>query len=276
MQTSTTPGLDLATIKGRQQQTWATGNYARVGNTLGLISELLCEQVDVRAGDIVLDVATGSGTTALAAAHRFCAVTGIDYVPDLIDQANARANADGFEITFDVGDAEALPYQDASFDVVLSTLGAMFAPDQPQTAAELLRVCRPGGKIGMANWTPDGFIGQFFRLMGRYVPPPAGLQSPILWGTEARVRELFGEGIDGLSVTKRDFTFRYPSARFFRDYFQTYYGPTNKAFATLDADTQQVLAAEIEALVRQFNRSNDETMVVPSEYLEVVAIRAET
>lgn len=272
-----TPGQasnDLAAIKARQQQTWATGDYARVGNSLVLIGELLCEAVDVRSGQRVLDVATGSGNTALAAARRFCEVTGIDYVPGLIEQAKSRAAAEGFTITFEVGDAEAIPFPDASFDVVLSTLGVMFAPDQERAAAELLRVCRPGGKIGMANWTPDGFIGHFFRLFARHVPPPAGVQPPILWGTEARLRELFGDGISALDVTKRDQVFRFPSARFYREYFQTYFGPTMKAFAALDADGQQRLAEELEALIEQFNRSGDETMVVPAEHLEVVAIRS--
>lgn len=264
---------DLAAIKGRQQLTWASGDFARIGNTLVLSGELLCEAVDLRAGQRVLDVATGSGNTALAAARRFCDVTGADYVPALLEAARRRAAADELPVTFQEGDAEQLPFPDASFDVVLSTFGAMFAPDQEQAARELLRVCRPGGKIGLANWTPEGYLGDFFRTMGRHVPPPAGLTSPMLWGSEARVRELLGDDVADLRVTRRTFVMRYPSPQYYIDYFRTYYGPMLKAFESLDAAGQERLVADLEELVRQKNRSGDATVVLPCEYLELVAVR---
>src|ERR671917_1041872 len=264
---------NLTTIKDRQQKTWTSGNYARIGNTLVIMGELLCEAVNVHAGDKVLAVATGNGNAAISAARRFCDSTGIDYVPELIEQARRRAEVEGLEITFDVGDAEDLPYPDASFDVVLSTLGVMFAPDQEKVAEELLRVCRPGGKIGLANWTPDGFIGNMFRTLGKHVPPPPGIKPPPLWGTEERLRELLGEGVASLEVTRRSYMFRYPSARHFVEYFRSYYGPTLKAFESLDPNGQEALAKDLEELLAQWNTSGDATLVVPSDYLEVVAIR---
>ena len=264
---------DFVAIKGRQQQTWASGDYSSVGTTLVIVAEQLCEAVDLRPGQRVLDVATGSGNAAIAAARRFCEVTGIDYVPALLERARERAAAERLTVTFQEGDAEQLPVPDGSFDVVLSTLGAMFAPDQERTARELLRVCRPGGTIGMANWTPEGWIGQMFRVNGRHVPPPAGLKGPPLWGTEARLRELFGDGISSLEVTRRHFVFRYRSVAHWLDFFRSYYGPTQKAFEALDPAGQEALARDLTDLALRFNRSGDETMVVPSEYLEVVATR---
>jgi ubiquinone/menaquinone biosynthesis C-methylase UbiE len=264
---------NLTAIKDRQQKTWTSGNYGRIGNTLVIMGELLCEAVNLHAGDKVLDVATGSGNTAISAARRFCEVTGIDYVPELIEDARKRAEVEGLEITFEVGDAEDLPYPDASFDVVLSTLGVMFAPDQEKVAEELLRVCRNGGKIGLANWTPDGFIGNMFRTLGKHVPPPSGIKSPPLWGTEERLRELLGEGVASLEVTRRSYILRYPSARHFVEYFRSYYGPTLKAFESLDREGQEALAKDLEELLEQWNTSGDATLVVPSDYLEVVAVR---
>jgi ubiquinone/menaquinone biosynthesis C-methylase UbiE len=263
----------LSAIKDRQQKTWTSGDYARIGNTLVIMGELLCEAVDVHAGDKVLDVATGSGNTAISAARRFCDVTGIDYVPELIEQARKRAEVEGMSITFDVGDAEDLPYPDASFDVVLSTLGVMFAPNQEKVAEELLRICRSGGKIGLANWTPDGFIGNMFRTLGKHVPPPPGIKPPPLWGTEERLRELLGEDIASLEVTRRSYMFRYPSAGHFVEYFRSYYGPTLKAFESLEPEGQRSLAEDLEELLTQWNSSGDATVVVPSDYLEVVAVR---
>jgi ubiquinone/menaquinone biosynthesis C-methylase UbiE len=264
---------DLVAIKDRQQKTWTSGNFARIGNRMVIVGELLCEAVDLRAGDRVLDVATGSGNTALSAARRFCETTGIDYVPDLTGQAEERAEAEGLEVAFEVGDAEDLPYQEASFDAVLSTFGIMFAPDQERTAGELLRVCKPGGRIGLANWTPDGFIGQLFKTIGKHVPPPPGLTPPPLWGTEGRLRELFGDGVSSLEATRREYRFVYPSAEHFVGYFREYYGPTLKAFEALEADGQEALAEDIEGLIGTWNQSGDETAVVPSYYLEVVALR---
>jgi ubiquinone/menaquinone biosynthesis C-methylase UbiE len=264
---------NLSAIKDRQQKTWTSGNYERIGNTLVIMGELLCEAVDVHAGDKVLDVATGSGNTAISAARRFCDVTGIDYVPELIEHARKRAEVEGLEITFDVGDAEDLPYPDASFDVVLSTLGVMFTPDQEKAAKELLRICRPGGKIGLANWTPDGFIGNMFRTLGKHVPPPPGIKPPPLWGTEERLRELLGEGVASLGVMQRSYTWRYPSAKHFVEYFGSYYGPMLKAFESLDPDGQEALAEDLKELLEHWNISGDATLIVPSDYLEVVAVR---
>jgi SAM-dependent methyltransferase len=268
------PAIDLTAIKRRQQQTWATGDYAVVGSTLVIMAELLAEAVDLRAGQRILDVATGNGNAALSAARRGADVTGIDYVPALLDLGRGRAAAEGYDIKFVEGDAEDLPFSAASFDVVLSTLGAMFAPDQETTARELLRVVRPGGKIGMANWTPDGFVGQLFRVTSRYVPPPPGLTPPVLWGTEERLRDLFGDGVASLWAERRTFVFRYRSADDMLDVFRTYYGPVNQAFGALDADQQRAYAADLRALIERFNRSGDETVVVPSDYLEVVAVKA--
>lgn len=264
---------DMGAIKERQQKTWTSGNYAMVGNLLVIMGEELCEAVDLRAGDRVLDVATGSGNTAISAARRFCDATGIDYVPELIEQAKERAEAERLDVAFEVGDAENLPYPEASFDVVLSTLGVMFAPDQDKAASELLRVCRLGGKIGLANWTPDGFIGDMFRTLGRHVPPPAGIKPPPSWGTEERLRELFGEGVSSLRTTRRSYVFRQPSARHFVEYFRDYYGPTLKAFESLDATGQDALARDLKELLESRNTSGDGTLVVPSDYLEVVAVR---
>lgn len=264
---------DLAAIKERQQKTWTSGDYARVGNRLVIVGELLCEAVDLRASDRVLDVATGSGNTALSAARRFCETTGIDYVPDLTAQAEERAEAEGLGVTFEVGDAEDLPYRDASFDAVLSTFGIMFAPDQARTAGELLRVCKSGGRIGLANWTPDGFIGQLFKTIGKHVPPPPGLTPPPLWGTEDRLHELFGDRVSSLKAPRREYHFVYRSAGHFVEYFREYYGPTLKAFESLDESGQESLGRDIEELIGNWNKSGDETVIVPSYYLEVVAFK---
>lgn len=271
---SSSAGPDLTAIKAKQQNTWASGDYAMVGGTLVIVAEDLCEAVDLRPGQRVLDVATGSGNTALAAARRFADVTGVDYVPVLLDRGRERAEAERLPVAFQEGDAEALAFPDASFDVVLSTFGAMFAPHQEQTAAELARVCRPGGKIGMANWTPDSFIGQLFKLTGSYIPPPAGLKGPVLWGSEDRVRELFAGTVSSLEMTRRSFTFRYLSAEHWLGFFKTNYGPTMKAFEALDEAKRKAFAGDILELIGRFNRSGDETMIVESAYLEVVGVRS--
>lgn len=264
---------NLTAIKDRQQKTWTSGNYARIGNTLVIMGELLCEAVNVHAGDKVLDVATGSGNTAISAARRFCDTTGIDYVPELIELARRRAEVEGVEVSFEVGDAEDLPYPDASFDVVLSTLGVMFAPDQKKVSEELLRICRPGGKIGLANWTPDGFIGDMFRTIGKHLPPPPGIKPPPLWGTEERLWELLGQGVSSLETTRRSYVWRYPSAESFVGYFRDYYGPMLRAFESLDAAGRDALARDLKGLFEDWNTSGDETLVVASDYLEVVGIR---
>ena len=265
--------MELEAVKEKQQKTWASGNYAVIGNQLVIMGERLCEAVDVHSGQKVLDVATGSGNTAISAARRYCDVTGIDYVPELIEQAKERAGAERLEITFEVGDAENLPYPDASFDVVLSTVGVMFASDQERTAGELLRVCKPGGKIGLANWTPDGFIGNMFRTVGKHVPPPPGIKPPPLWGTEERLRELFGEGVSSLRPARHSYAFRSLSVEHFIESFRTYYGPVHKAFESLDAAGQDAFARDLEELIHNWNISGDETVVAPSDYLEVVAVR---
>ena len=268
-----TQAPDLQAIKGRQQLTWSAGDYARVGNVILITAELLCEAVDLHGGQRVLDVAAGSGNAALAAARRFADVTATDYVPALLDEARKRAAIEGLTLACEEADAEQLPYPDASFDVVLSTFGAMFAPDHAQVARELLRVCRPGGKIGMTNWTPEGYLGDFFRTMGQHVPPPAGVRSPMLWGSEAHLHTLFGDGVSELIVTRRMFVWRQRSPRAWIDYFRTYYGPTLKAFASLDGAGQERLVADLEALIARHNAATDGTMVVNAEYLEVVAVR---
>ncbi|MDP9373793.1 MAG: class I SAM-dependent methyltransferase [Chloroflexota bacterium] len=264
---------DLRAVKGRQQATWAAGDYARIGNTVLLAAELLCEAVDLRGGQRVLDVAAGSGNAALAAARRFADATATDYVPALLDEARKRAAAEGLSLAFREADAEHLPFPEASFDVVLSTFGAMFAPDHERVARELARVCRPGGTIGMTNWTPEGFLGDFFRTMGRHVPPPAGVRSPMLWGSEDHLRGLFGESVSTLTATRRTFAFRQRSPRAWIDHFRAYYGPTLKAFESLDAAGQDRLVADLEALIARHNVATDGTMVVHAEYLEVVATR---
>jgi ubiquinone/menaquinone biosynthesis C-methylase UbiE len=264
---------DLAVIKEHQQKAWSAGDYGKPGVTLLIIAELLCEAVDLRPSR-VLDVATGNGNAALAAARRFCEVTGIDYVPALLEEGRKRTEAEGLRVTFQEGDAENIPFPDASFDVVLSTLGVMFAPNQEKAASELLRICRPGGKIGLANWTPDSFTGEMFRITGRYIPPPPGLKSPLLWGTEERLRELFGDGVSSLQTMRRSFVFRYPSPQFYVEFMATYYGPTVKAYEALDAKGRENLQRDKLDLIGRYNCSGDETMRVPSDYLEAVAVRS--
>ena len=265
--------VDLNAIKARQQKSWSAGDYAVIGATLIVISEELCEAVDLHAGQAVLDVATGSGNTAIAASRRFCQVTGIDYVPALLEVGRRRADAEHLPVTFHEGDAEHLPFADASFDVLLSTLGVMFAPNQEQAASELLRVCRSGGKIGLTNWTPSSFIGDVFRCIGKYIPPAPGLKSGALWGTEERLRELFGEGIASLQATTRTFMFRYRSAAHWMEIFSTYYGPIVTALQSLDTAGQQGLSQELIGWLEKYNIAKDGTLVVPSEYLEAVAVK---
>jgi SAM-dependent methyltransferase len=262
--------LDTAAVKARQKITWSSGDYAVVGTTLQIVGESLCETVDLRPAERVLDVATGNGNAALAAARRYAEVTGVDYVASLLVRGRARADADHLPIQFREGDAEALPFPDRSFDVVLSTFGVMFAPDQEQAARELMRVTRSGGRIGLANWTPDGFIGALFRTVGKHLPPPAGLKSPAAWGSEERLRELFGANARSIEIKPSSFTFRYLSAGHFLEVFRTYYGPVHKAFAALEPAAQAALEADLLDLLRRHNRSGDETLVAASDYVEVV------
>jgi ubiquinone/menaquinone biosynthesis C-methylase UbiE len=261
---------DLAAMKQKQHAAWSSGDYAVVGTTLQIVGEQLCEALDLRSGQKVLDVAAGNGNITLAAARRFCDVTSTDYVPSLLERGRKRADAEGHTITFQEADAEALPFADNSFDAVVSTFGVMFTPNQDQAAAELLRVCKSGGRIGLANWTPDGFIGQVFKTLGKYLPPPAGTQSPALWGTRARLIEMFGPDASAMNIEPRMYNFRYRSAQHFMDVFRTYYGPMLKAFAALDEAKQKSLHKDLIDLIARLNVAKDGTMVVPSEYLEVV------
>ncbi|MET3232630.1 UNVERIFIED_ORG: ubiquinone/menaquinone biosynthesis C-methylase UbiE [Burkholderia sp. 1263] len=271
--TSSSPAVDLAALKSRQQAAWSSGNYAVVGTTLQIVGEQLCEALDLRAGSRVLDVAAGNGNATLAAARRWCDVTSTDYVPSLLEAGRTRAQAEGHTIRFQQADAESLPFADKSFDVVMSTFGVMFTPNQEQAASELARVCKSGGRIGLANWTPDSFIGQVFRMIGKYIPPAPGVKSPALWGTQARLAELFGETAREVRTTSREFVFRYLSPAHWLEVFRTYYGPMNRTFGALDAAQQAALTQDLLTLMESRNRSGDATLVLPSEYLEVVIER---
>jgi ubiquinone/menaquinone biosynthesis C-methylase UbiE len=267
-------GLDLNAIKAKQQVTWASGDFAVVGTTLQIVGETLAEAADIRAGEQVIDVAAGNGNATLAAARRFAHVTSTDYVRLLLDKGATRALAEGLQVDFKVADAEALPFDDGAFDVALSTFGVMFAPDHHQSANELLRVVRRGGRIGLANWTPEGFIGQLFKVIGKYLPPPGGLQSPAMWGTETHIVQLFGREADDIRSARKVFNFRYQSSAHWLQVFRDYYGPTHKAFAALDDQSQEQLAAEITELLERMNVGGRDSLVVPSEYLEVVVFKA--
>ena len=271
--TSSSPAVDLAALKSRQQAAWSSGNYAVVGTTLQIVGEQLCEALDLRAGSRVLDVAAGNGNATLAAARRWCDVTSTDYVSSLLEAGRTRAQAEGRTIRFQQADAESLPFADKSFDVVMSTFGVMFTPNQEQAASELARVCKSGGRIGLANWTPDSFIGQVFRMIGKYIPPAPGVKSPALWGTQARLAELFGEAAREVRTTSREFVFRYLSPAHWLEVFRTYYGPMNRTFGALDAAQQAALTQDLLTLMESRNRSGDATLVLPSEYLEVVIER---
>lgn len=267
------PAPDLAALKIRQQAAWSSGDYAVVGTTLQIVGETLCEALDLRAGQRVLDIAAGNGNASLAAARRWCDVVATDYVPALLGRARERAEAERLDITFKEADAEKLPFADASFDAVISTFGVMFTPDQEKAAAEMLRVCKRGGKIGMANWTPQGFIGQMFKTLGAHLPPPAGVKSPAFWGTRERLAELFSRDAASIVAEPRNFMFRYRSPTHFIDVFATYYGPVLKALAALHETRGKALIADLQGLIAKFNRADDGTMVVPGEYLETVITR---
>jgi ubiquinone/menaquinone biosynthesis C-methylase UbiE len=265
---------DFAAVKTRQRAAWSSGDYAIVGTTLQIVGEALCEALDLRSGQRVLDVAAGNGNVSLAAARRWCNVISTDYVGALLTRGRERAAAERLDIEFREADVEELPFTEGSFDAVVSTFGCMFAPNPRRTAGEMLRVCKSGGKIGMANWTPEGFIGQLFKTIGKHVAPPAGIESPALWGTRARITDLFGAQAATLQVESRHYAFRYRSPEHWLEIFKNYYGPVLKAFAALDAAAQPALAADLIALIGKFNRAKDGTMVVPSEYLEIVVTKA--
>jgi ubiquinone/menaquinone biosynthesis C-methylase UbiE len=262
---------DLSGVKTRQQAMWGAGDFAVIGSTLQIVGESICEAVDLRAGERVLDVAAGNGNATLAAARRFGRVTSTDYVPALLERGRRRAEAEGLSVTFEVADAESLPYADGQFDVVLSTFGVMFAPNHQRAACELRRVCRPGGRIGLASWTPTGFIGRLFRTVGAHVPPIPGVASPALWGKTDHLETLFA-GAASIMSNVRNFAFRYESAEHFVDQFRRYYGPVHTAFAALDTERQAALARDLVALLRQSDEGGRAGLVVPGEYLETVVV----
>ncbi|MDN5870825.1 MAG: class I SAM-dependent methyltransferase [Nitrococcus sp.] len=264
---------DFQAIKAKQQATWASGDYAVIGTSLQIVGELLAEAADIRAGERVLDVAAGNANATLAAARRFADVTSTDYVQALLAKGSARASAEGLPVTFKVADAEALPFADQSFDVALSTFGVMFTPDHRKAADEMLRVVRRGGRIGLANWTPEGFIGQLFKVIGLHVPPPVGLQPPALWGSEPYIVQLFGKEAGDIESERKHYQFRYKSPAHWIEIFREYYGPTHKAFAALDASGQEKLQADITALLERLNAGGPDSLVVPSEYLEAVIVK---
>jgi SAM-dependent methyltransferase len=268
------PTPDYAAIKAKQNAAWASGDYARIGTTLQIVGENLADAMDLKPGSSVLDVAAGNGNATLAFARRWCEVTSTDYVDALLARGRARAEAEGHNLTFRLADAEQLPFADASFDAVVSTFGVMFTPNQAQAAAELVRVCRPGGMIGLANWTPDGFIGQVFKTLGKYIAPPVGVSSPALWGTKAFIEQRFGPKARHIAFESKAFVFRYRSAEHFMDVFRSYYGPMHKAFLALDAAGQAALAKDLNALIASLNTATDGSMRVPSAYAEIVITRA--
>ncbi len=273
--TQTTPATpSLEAVKTKQQGAWASGNYAIVGTTLQIVGEQLCETIDLRSGSKVLDVAAGNGNATLAAARRFCDVTSTDYVDTLLEKGAARAEADGLTINFQAADAENLPFADNTYDVVMSTFGVMFTPNQAKAASELIRVVKPGGTIALANWTPESFIGQLFKTIGKYIPPAPGVSSPALWGTQARLEEFYANDASKIELHNRSFNFRYQSPDHFMHIFRTYYGPTHKAFLALDEDGQAGLDADIRALIDQFNVATDGTMVAPGAYVDAVITKA--
>lgn len=269
--TATETHIDLSAIKERQRWTWASGDYSVIGARIVLMAERLVESAGLRAGDAVLDVATGTGNAAIAAARCGCEVTGVDYVEALLERGRERAAAEGLSVTFTEGDAEALPYPDASFDAVLSCVGVMFTADHDQAAGELVRVCRPGGKIALANWTPSGFVGAMFRTVAAHVPPPAAQRSPGLWGTEEHLRQLLGKAVSKLTIVRREFVFRFRSPSEFVEVFRSYYGPVRKAFDALDESGRDRLSEELAALADRHDRESGPSIALPSEYIEAIA-----
>lgn len=265
---------DYEAIKSRQNATWASGDYAKIGVTLQIVGEQLAEAMDLAPDSTILDVAAGNGNATLAFARRWFKVTSTDYVDALLARGRARAEAEELDVTFQVADAEKLPFPDASFDAVVSTFGVMFTPNQKQAANELIRVCRSGGKIGLANWTPTGFIGQVFKTIGKHVPPPPGVQSPALWGTESWIGDAMGEKAASISFSLPNFVFRYRSPAHFIEFFRAFYGPMHKAFLALDPEGQAALNTDLLATIARFNSATDGSMRVPSEYAEIIITKA--
>lgn len=266
-------GPDLQAVKQRQQSVWSTGDYPAVGTTLQIVGETLAENLDLAPGERVLDVAAGNGNATLAAARRFCDVVSTDYVEAWLRKGMERAQAEGLAVAFREADAENLPFEDASFDVVTSTFGVMFTADQDAAARAMMRVCRPGGRIGMANWTANGFIGQVFKTIGRHAPPPAGVRSPLEWASKTRLEELFEENAASISITSRTFVFRYRSAQTWVESWREIYGPMNKAFQTVGNDGASALEDDLIALAETASIGGSRGMIVPAEYAEVVITR---
>lgn len=261
------PAPDFGAVKAKQQATWAAGDYAAIGTTLQIVGEQLCETMNLRPGSRVLDVAAGNGNATLAAARRFCQVTSTDYVESLLERGAERAKAERLDVAYRAADAEALPFDDDAFDAVISTFGVMFTPDQGQAAREMMRVCRPGGTIAMANWTAEGFIGQVFKVIGKHLPPPAGVKPPSRWGDAAALSEMFPDAAS-IELTPRSFAFRYLSVEHFLDFFRSYYGPIHKAFQAVGDSA--ALEADLRALLETSNIARDGSLNAPSAYVDVV------
>lgn len=272
--TAATAALDYPAIKAKQNAAWSSGDYSRIGVTLQIVGESLAERLDLRAGASVLDVAAGNGNATLAFARRMCLVTSTDYVDTLLARGRARAEAEALDVRYEIADAEQLPYNDGTFDGVVSTFGVMFAPNQDTAASELLRVCRPDGKIGLANWTPEGFIGAVFQTLGKHVAPPTGLNSPARWGTESWITQTFGPRARAIAIERKAFVFRYPSPNAFIDAFRAFYGPIHKAFLALDANGQAALSRELIDTIARFNTATDGSMRVPSDYAEILITKS--
>jgi ubiquinone/menaquinone biosynthesis C-methylase UbiE len=269
----TNTDIDFESIKKTQRAGWETGDYPRVGNTLQIIAERLVEAADVRAGQRTLDVACGQGNAAIAAARRFAEATGVDYAVNLLAQGRERAAAEHLTVTFTEGDAEQLPFPDGSFDLALSTVGVMFAPDHRRAADELVRVTAAGGKIALASWTPDGMIGQLFRTVGAWAPPPAGVRPPTLWGTPEHLAELFGERVEWVGLTKREYVFRYHSPAHFSQWFRQFYGPITRLAGNLTSQDLERFGEDLAGVALRYNRADDGTVAAPAEYLEAVGVR---
>ncbi|WP_299951116.1 class I SAM-dependent methyltransferase [uncultured Ruegeria sp.] len=264
---------DFTAIKAKQNAAWGSGDYSKVGVTLQITGEELAEAMDMCADSTILDVAAGNGNATLAFARRFCNVTSTDYVESLLEASGKRAQAEGLFVNYKVADAENLPFEDQSFDAVVSTFGVMFTPNQAQSAAELQRVVKSGGKIGMANWTPESFIGQLFKTIGKHVPPPAGVNSPAMWGNREWIDQTFGTQCEVASFQRKNFMFRYRSAAHFMEYFRTFYGPMQKAFKALDTDGQTALRNDMMALIDKFDISTNDSLCISSEYAEIIIER---
>jgi SAM-dependent methyltransferase len=267
--------VDLKAVRDAQQKTWSEGDFSMVAGIVMMVAEELAEALDIVPDERVLDVACGSGNGAIAAARRSWGnVVGADFVPSLLERGRERASTERLDVEFVEADATDLPLADGEFDVVMSIFGAMFAADQEKAAAELLRVCKPGGRIGMANWVPDGGVGQMFMTIAKHAPPPPGVPSPLAWGTEERVRELFGDGISDLRVERRKARQAFRSVDHFLDFFRTYFGPTKVAFERVGPEGEEALEADFRKYLEESNTAGDRALILQPEYLQVVATRA--